>query len=151
MRTWRIEPLCDRPELLEGAARWFHEKWDVPLEAYRESMRACVARRDCVPQWYLALAGDQIAGGLGVIENDFHKRPDLAPNICAVYVEQACRRQGMARALMECACEDLRRMGRRDVYLITTHTVFYERCGWEFYGMIEENDGNLIRMYHRTC
>lgn len=151
MRMWRIEPLCDRPELLEEAARWFHEKWDVPLEAYRESMRACVARRDCVPQWYLALVGDQIVGGLGVIENDFHKRPDLAPNICAVYVERACRRQGMARALMERACADLRRMGRRDVYLITTHTAFYERCGWEFYGMIEENDGNLIRMYHRTC
>lgn len=151
LRTWRIEPLRARPELLETAARWFHEKWQVPLEAYRESMSACIARADCVPQWYLALAGDRIVGGLGVIENDFHKRPDLAPNICAVYVEPAYRRQGMARALMERACEDLRGMGRRDVYLITTHTAFYERCGWAFYGMIEENDGNLIRMYHRTC
>ena len=28
--------LADRPDLLETAARWFHEKWGVPLAAYRE-------------------------------------------------------------------------------------------------------------------
>ena len=30
------------------------------------------------------------------------------------------------------------------------HTSFYERCGWEFDGMIEENDGSPIRLYHRA-
>ena len=29
--------LADRPELLDSAAQWFHEKWHVPLKAYRES------------------------------------------------------------------------------------------------------------------
>lgn len=29
--------------------------------------------------------GDKIAGGMGVIENDFHDRKDLAPNVCAVW------------------------------------------------------------------
>ena len=36
-----------------------------------------------------------------------------------------------------------------EAYLITGHTDFYEMCGWEFYGMIEEDDGNMIRMYTR--
>lgn len=30
--------LCDRPELIETAAQWFHEKCGVPLAAYLESM-----------------------------------------------------------------------------------------------------------------
>ena len=34
--------------------------------------------------WYLCIDGDRSIGGLGVIENDFHDRIDLAPNVCAV-------------------------------------------------------------------
>ena len=33
------------------------------------------------PQWYLAINGSKIIGGLGVIENDFHERKDLSPNV----------------------------------------------------------------------
>ena len=28
----------ERAEWLEKAAAWFHQKWGIPLEAYRESM-----------------------------------------------------------------------------------------------------------------
>jgi ribosomal protein S18 acetylase RimI-like enzyme len=84
---------------------------------------------------------------LGVIENDFHKREDLTPNICAVFVADEYRGQGIARKLMDHACEELVKHGITDVYLITSHTDFYERCGWTFYGMIEEDDGNLARAY----
>ena len=28
--------------LLEDAAEWFHEKWQIPVEAYRESMEECL-------------------------------------------------------------------------------------------------------------
>ena len=31
---YKIVRLTDRPELKEQAARWFHEKWGIPLEAY---------------------------------------------------------------------------------------------------------------------
>ena len=40
-------------------------------------------------------------GGAGVIENDFHDRKDLTPNVCAVYVEEHCRCQGIAGKLLE--------------------------------------------------
>lgn len=36
---------------------------------------------------YLCLCGEKFIGGMGVIENDFHPRKDLAPNVCAVYTE----------------------------------------------------------------
>ena len=46
--------LRDRPEMLEAAAAWFHAKWGIPAEAYRDSMRQCLAGDGPVPQWYMA-------------------------------------------------------------------------------------------------
>mgnify|MGYP001068218978 CR=1 FL=1 len=34
----KIVRLTDKPELKEQASGWFHEKWGIPPEAYRESM-----------------------------------------------------------------------------------------------------------------
>ena len=149
MKKWNIIALRDTTEWNERAIQWFHEKWKVPKEAYRESIEDCQVGNAAVPQWYIAVEEDRIIGGLGVIENDFHKRKDLAPNICAVYVEQEHRMQGLSRYLMETACADLAAAGIEDVYLITGHTNYYEHCGWTFYGIIEEDDGSPIRMYQR--
>jgi hypothetical protein len=32
--------LREKPQLKETAAEWFHQKWDVPTEAYLECMEA---------------------------------------------------------------------------------------------------------------
>ena len=82
--------------------------------------------------WYLCLEDDRLVGGLGVIENDFHDRRDLSPNICAVYTEEDCRCRGIAGNLLHMAVEDLRAKGISPVYLLTDHTGFYERYGWQF-------------------
>ena len=139
---------------MEEMADWFAGKWGVPLEAYIESMTDCLKREGAVPQWYVitdeeAADPKQIVAGAGVIANDFHKRPDLTPNLCALYVEEPYRRREIARTLLDFICDDLSAMGVDRAYLITGHTAFYEKCGWEFYGMIEEEDGNMIRMYTR--
>ena len=47
--------------------------------------------------------------GMGVIENDFHDR------------------------------KDLRARGISPVYLVTDHTVFYERYGWKFLCMVQRD------------
>jgi hypothetical protein len=90
-----ITSLRDRPELMERAAAWFHGKWHVPAEAYLECMRAYL-NRETEYGWYMCLSDGRIVGGLGVIENDFHDRKDLTPNVCAVYTEESCRCQGIA-------------------------------------------------------
>lgn len=72
-----------------------------------------------------------------MIENDFHDRKDLTPNICAVYTEEACRCRDIAGHLLHTAVEDLRKAGISPVYLIADHTGFYERYGWEFYRMVQ--------------
>lgn len=141
--------LTDHPELTERYAQWQHSKWGVPTQAYLDSLNEAKQSQSGVPAWYAILDDAQnIIAGLGVIENDFHKRPDLAPNVCAVYVEEAWRKQGLARLLLNHACRELASKGIRDTYLITSHTDFYERCGWSFYTMVEEDSGEMTRMYH---
>ena len=90
MEHRRFVKLREEPRWLEAAAAWFHQKWGIPQEAYRASMEACLTGQG-VPQWYLAVEGERILGGLGVIANDFHPRRDLSPNVCAVYVEEDAR------------------------------------------------------------
>ena len=143
--------LKDQPELLTAAAQWFHEKWGIPPEAYLESMQQCLAGNHPVPQWYLALEQDRIIGGLGVIENDFHDRKDLTPNVCAVYVEGAYRRRGIAGALLDHVCRDMADLGVRTLYLLTDHTTFYERYGWEFFcPALGDGESEPSRMYRHT-
>ena len=86
-----------------------------------------------------------------MIENDFHDRKDLFPNICAVYTEENHRKCGIAGALLNMAVEDLRAHGISPVYLVTDHTGFYERYGWEFFCMVQgDGEPDLTRMYiHR--
>ena len=126
----RFLTLRDCPEQMEAAARWFHAKWRVPEEAYLACIRAYL-NRETEYGWYLCLDGDRIVGGLGVIENDFHDRRDLTPNVCAVYTEAAYRRQGIAGRLLNMAVEAMRNKGISPLYLVTDHTGFYERYGWE--------------------
>ena len=146
----RYGALREIPRFKDAAAAWFHHKWGVPESAYLECMDAYLAGRTKYG-WYLCLDGDRIVGGLGVIENDFHTRKDLAPNICAVYVEETHRRRGIAGRLLDMAVEDLRSKGITPVYLLTDLTGFYERHGWEFLCMVEGNgEPKLSRMYiHR--
>lgn len=148
---YKIIRLADMPEMKEQAARWFHEKWGIPLNAYLESMEECLEKKGTVPQWYMAVEGLQIIGGMGVIENDFHNRKDLAPNVCAVYTEEDRRGQGVAGALLNYVCRDMKAQGIDTLYLLTDHTSFYERYGWEFLCMVQgDGESYMSRMYvHR--
>ncbi len=142
--------LRQKPELKEEAAAWFHDKWGVPQEAYLACMEAYL-NHETEYGWYLCLDRGRIAGGLGVIENDFHNRKDLTPNVCAVYTEEEYRCQGIAGQLLDMVVNDTKSKGITPIYLITDHTGFYERYGWEFLCMVQgDNEPGMIRMYiHR--
>ena len=142
--------LREKPELKMPAAEWFHSKWGVPKEAYLDCMEAYLSGQTEYG-WYLCLDGDAIIGGMGVIENDFHDRKDLTPNVCAVYTEEAYRKQGIAGKLLNLVVADMRSKGISPVYLVTDHTGFYERYGWEFLCMVQgDGEPDMTRMYiHR--
>ena len=98
--------------------------------------------------WYLCLYRGRIVGGMGVIENDFHDRKDLSPNVCAVYTEEGFRNQKIAGRLLDLTVEDMRTKGISPLYLVTDHTGFYERYGWEFYCMAQgDGEPEKTRLY----
>ena len=141
--------LRDIPELKEAAADWLHGRWGVPKKAYLECMEAYLSVKTEYG-WYFCLDDGLIVGGVGVIENDFHDRKDLSPNICAVYTEEAYRKQGIAGRLLNMAVDDLRSKGISPVYLATDHIGFYERYGWEFFCMVQcDGEPCMSRMYIR--
>jgi len=140
--------IADYPECLNEAADWFHSKWGIPSEAYTDSMRECLRRSGAVPQWYIMKDHDSIIAGLGVIDNDFHNRKDLTPNVCAVFVEEAYRRRGIAGQMLDFVCADMEAKGIGTLYLLTNHTSFYERYYWEFLCMVQgDGEPGLSRMY----
>lgn len=150
MKEYTYITLRQHPEYKDSAANWFHSKWGVPKEAYLACMEAYLSGETELG-WYLCMDGETIIGGLGVIENDFHDRKDLTPNVCAVYTEEAYRCRRIAGNLLDMAVADLRSRSITPVYLVTDHTGFYERYGWEFFCMVQgDGEPDMTRMYiHR--
>lgn len=147
---YNIIKLREAPAFVDAAAQWFHEKWGIDEAAYRESMEECLAGKAPVPQWYVCVEDGAILGGLGVIENDFHDRKDLAPNVCAVYTEEAHRKRGIAGALLDAVCKDMASLGVKTLYLLTDHDSFYERYGWEFFCMAQgDGEEEPSRIYRK--
>ena len=150
MNSFDYITLRERAELKNSAAEWFHCKWGVPTEAYLECMKAYL-KKETEYGWYLCMNGDRIVGGMGVIENDFHDRKDLTPNVCAVYTEKDYRCKGIAGHLLNMVVDDMKSKGITPIYLVTDHTDFYERYGWEFLCMVQgDGEPDMTRMYiHR--
>lgn len=150
MNAYQFVTLRDMPQMKDQAADWFHSKWHVPKDAYLACMDAYL-NRETEYGWYLCLYEGRIIGGMGVIENDFHDRKDLSPNVCAVYTEEAFRGQGIAGRLLNLTVEDMRSNGVSPLYLVTDHIGFYERYGWEFYCMAQgDGEPEMTRLYiHR--
>lgn len=143
----KIFALREKPEIKEKAAKWFSSKFNVPVDAYLDCMNSYL-NNETEYGWYLCLDDNEIVGGLGVIENDFHDRKDLSPNICAVYTEEKYRGLGIAGRLLNKAVEDLKVKGITPVYLVTDHIGFYERYGFEFLCMVKsEGESTLSRLY----
>lgn len=75
----------------------------------------------------------------------------MTPNVCAVYTEEDKRCEGIAGALLNFVCNDMKEKGIDTLYLVTDHTSFYERYGWEHFCMVQgDGETNMSRMYiHR--
>ena len=147
MIAYKYITLREQPDRKDTAASWFHSKWGVPKEAYLECMEEYL-NKETEYGWYLCLDGDKIVAGMGVIENDFHDRKDLSPNVCAVYTDEEYRGKGIAGNLLNMVVDDMKDKGITPIYLVTDHTGFYEKYGWEFLCMVQgDGEPDMTRMY----
>lgn len=146
----KIINVRDTPDFIPYVAQWFQKKWNVPMEAYIASMEAACEATKGIPAWYYVVdERKNIIAGVGVIAKEFHKRPDLTPNICALYVEEKFRGKGFSRKLLECVYRHLAECGISDAYFVDSTADFVERNGWTFFSDVEEYDGKIVKMYHK--
>lgn len=147
MKELRYLTLKEKPELIDKAATWFSSKWNIPKDAYLQCMSSYL-NNETKYGWYLCLCDEDIVSGMGVIENDFHNRKDLSPNVCAVYTEEEYRSQGIAGHLLNMVVDDMKNKGISPLYLVTNYIGFYEKYGWEFLCMVQGDDEpEMTRMY----
>ena len=83
MNHYPIKKIQEHKDLLKPAARWFHQKWNIPESAYLESMEECLNNTSPVPQWYVVLNGQEIIAGLvyctvHISQNDLPEFPSAA-------------------------------------------------------------------------
>ena len=150
MSIWEIKKITEHPELIDRAAQWFHAKWGVPTDAYKNSMHASLDKISPVPQWYVGMKGSRIIAGIGVIDNDFHDRKDLSPNVCAIFVEKEYRNQGIAGKMLDFVCSDMKTLRISTLYLVTDLISFYERYHWKFFDVVQGEEGPIRMYYHKS-
>ncbi|EGP4801207.1 GNAT family N-acetyltransferase [Enterococcus faecium] len=151
MERRTVIKLRDRPTLIKETSEWFASKWHLPVAVYEESIQASTRKNTSVPQWYVVLnEWGEIIAGAGVVDNDFHDRVDLTPNVCALFVEKDYRNQRIAKMILETIKQDFAEMGVKVLYLVTDHTDFYEKYNWQFIGMAQDNEGIPVRVYQMT-
>lgn len=144
--SYEVIKLSNNPSWIKKSAKWFSAKWNISYELYMESMKDSLT--NTIPQWYIVIHKDRIIGGCGIIENDFHPRKDLTPNLCALYVEEEYRNKKVATNLLKVVCKDRKEQGIKVLYLLTKHTSFYERLGWKFLCNVQaQGEDHLSRMY----
>lgn len=121
-----------RPELAGRAVAFFQGYWGNEANGmvYRDCIESCLASPAPLPQWYLLMDEDRIAGGAGLVTNDFISRMDLWPWLCALYVEPEYRRRGWGGRLVGHMKTDAARLGYGNLYLSTDLVGYYEQYGF---------------------
>jgi len=136
--------------MLERFLDFFRKHWGHP-ELYRDCMTAALDSSSPLPQWYLAvMPGGEIAGGAGLITNDFISRMDLTPWLCALHVEEKFRGNGLGGELIRHAAKCAEQTGYRNIFCCTDHVGYYERYGFEYVGIGYHPWNETSRIYRKS-
>ncbi len=149
----KIISIRTNPEYSQRAIDYFSSKWGVDRVIYEDSINHSLTTDNPLPQWYLMVdEGDNIIGSFGLITNDFVSRQDLWPYLCALYIEESVRRQGLGAKLLAHGKSEALRLGFPNLYLVTDHIGYYERYGFTHIGTGYHPWGESSRIYQAdTC
>lgn len=149
MENIQIKSVRDNPDEWKTFAGYIASRWtdEDGKRLYDDCISHAVNAAICLPEWWVAFEGKTPVGCVGLITNDFISRMDLMPWLCALYVEEGKRGNGIAGRLIACVKEYARKNGFSHIYLATDHTGFYERYGGKYIGEGVHPWGETSRIY----
>jgi len=129
----RIVHLFEMPQHRAAVARLIHDEfWAAVPGASAEAMAARLgqaASADRIPLCRVALAGDQLAGVVNLVESDDDHHREWSPWLAGLVVAAPWRGRGVGSALVRTLLDDARRLGAPRVYFGTDGPAFYTRLG----------------------
>ena len=140
------------PEYMEKAIKYFQSKWasENSMNVYDNCIRNCITTSNPLPQWYLLVDNNKIIGCAGLITNDFIRRMDLYPWVCALYIDKEYRGNSYGSLLLDQAKQDAKIGGFSNLYLCTDHIGYYEKYGFKYIGIGYHPWGDSSRIYSIT-
>jgi len=132
-----IVPLSEAPLHADKIAQWHYDEWGhlYPESAKAEffsDMRRCATSSAGLPQTWLAMVGDEVAGTISVLEEDLESHRHLSPWLMNVLVEPKFRGQGIASMMVEHVKRWASSQPIETLYLYTEDQQrLYQRQGFE--------------------
>jgi N-acetylglutamate synthase-like GNAT family acetyltransferase len=162
----KIKILTDRESpYIASITEWQYEQWGKDLGQTKEIVRTYIENSLCenrIPQTIVAVENGNLLGYCNInMFDDLVQYPHIYPWLRYIYVDKAERGRGIARKLLEFIPTAMKNLNIPELYLLTNHSDFYEKFGWEYAcdlatqsKTVGDKDGlygDTVRLYKLSC